>query len=156
MANSKIKTRILLRNDTLANWNKSTLGLAKGEVAIATDADGSVAEIRVGTGLSGCTWENALKLTVASGQVTGLKEYRTNYKESNKWDLQVRGIGENDSAWETVSTIDMSAISNYALSADVTKAITDAKSGLVSKTEFQTLSTEIGLDKANKNNKVVT
>lgn len=154
MANSKIKTRILLRNDTLENWGKSTLGLAKGEVAIATDATGSVAEIRVGTGSS--TWAQALKLTVASGQVTGLKEYRTTYNKPNKWDLQAKGIGEADSAWETISTIDMSAISNYALSADVTKAIEDVKSGLVSKTEFQTLSAEIGLDEADENNKVVT
>lgn len=154
MANSKIKTRILLRNDTLENWGQSTLGLAKGEVAIATDATGNVAEIRVGTGSS--TWAQALKLTVASSQVTGLKEYRTNSNELNKWDLQARGIGEDDSAWKTVTTIDMSAISNYALSTDVTKAIDDAKSDLVSKTEFQTLSAEIGLDKADKNNKVVT
>lgn len=64
MANSKIKTRILLRNDTLANWEKSALTLAKGEVAIATAADGKVAEIRVGTGSS--TWAQALKLTVTS------------------------------------------------------------------------------------------
>lgn len=154
MANSKIKTRILLRNDTLENWGQSTLGLAKGEVAIATDATGNVAEIRVGTGSS--TWAQALKLTVASSQVTGLKEYRTNSNGLNKWDLQARGIGEDDSAWKTVTTIDMSAISNYALSTDVTKAINDAKSDLVSKTEFQTLSAEIGLDKADKNNKVVT
>lgn len=154
MANSKIKTRILLRNDTLENWGQSTLGLAKGEVAIATDATGNVAEIRVGTGSS--TWAQALKLTVASSQVTGLKEYRTNSNGLNKWNLQARGIGEDDSAWKTVTTIDMSAISNYALSTDVTKAIDDAKSDLVSKTEFQTLSAEIGLDKADKNNKVVT
>lgn len=155
MANSKIKTRILLRNDTLANWEKSALTLAKGEVAIATGADGKVAEIRVGTGSS--TWAQALKLTVASDQVTGLKEYRTAADGKNKWNLQVKGIGEADTAWSTVSTIDMTALSAYALSADVTKAVgnalteakgyTDTEAGkLVSKADFNTLSTAIGLD----------
>lgn len=165
MANSKIKTRILLRNDTLANWEKSALTLAKGEVAIATGADGKVAEIRVGTGSS--TWAQALKLTVASDQVTGLKEYRTAADGKNKWNLQVKGIGEADTAWSTVSTIDMTALSAYALSADVTKAVgnalteakgyTDTEAGkLVSKADFNTLSTAIGLDQASSANKVVT
>lgn len=39
MANEKIlNTRVLLKTDTLANWNSSTLGLKKGEIAIATVA----------------------------------------------------------------------------------------------------------------------
>ena len=67
MANTTIKTRILLRNDTLANWESnassgSPLILAKGEVAIATGLDGNLAEVRVGTGSS--SWTNALKIAV--------------------------------------------------------------------------------------------
>lgn len=57
-----INTRILLRNDTLANWTSSTLILGKGEVAIATLDGGKLAEVRVGTGSS--TWTNSLKLNV--------------------------------------------------------------------------------------------
>lgn len=46
MADKTIKTRILLKIDTLENWQKSTLGLKKGEVAFAT------ASASVGTGLA--------------------------------------------------------------------------------------------------------
>lgn len=38
MAEKKLNTRILLKTDTLENWEKSTLGLKKGELAIATVA----------------------------------------------------------------------------------------------------------------------
>ena len=60
--NDTLKTRILLRNDTLANWESSNLVLGKGEVAIATLAGGELAEVRVGTGSS--TWATSLKLNV--------------------------------------------------------------------------------------------
>lgn len=46
MADKTIKTRILLKVDTLEDWQKSTLGLKKGEVAFAT------ASATTGTGLS--------------------------------------------------------------------------------------------------------
>lgn len=42
----KFNTRLGLKVDTLANWNSSTIGLLKGEIAIATVAAGA------GTGLS--------------------------------------------------------------------------------------------------------
>lgn len=68
--NDTLKTRILLRNDTLANWESSSLVLGKGEVAIATLAGGELAEVRVGTGSS--TWATSLKLNVNIDQVSGL------------------------------------------------------------------------------------
>ena len=71
MANTTIKTKILLRNDTLANWQTSELSLGKGEVAIATLGDG-LAEVRVGTGTS--TWADSLKLNVSPEQISGLVE----------------------------------------------------------------------------------
>ena len=47
MANEKVlNTRVLMKVDTLANWNSSTLPLKKGELAFATVAAGA------GTGLS--------------------------------------------------------------------------------------------------------
>ena len=62
MATIKHKTKILLRNDTLANWKKSTLILEKGEVAFATDT----ADYRVGVGGSNSVWSKlpAMKTAV--------------------------------------------------------------------------------------------
>jgi len=54
MANtSNIKTRIILRNDELSNWNTSDLVLNQGEIALARREDGSY-EMRIGNG--GKTW----------------------------------------------------------------------------------------------------
>lgn len=66
-----IKTRILLRNDTLANWGTSNLVLGKGEMAIAT-LDGNFVEVRVGDGTH--TWADSYKLKVDASQISGLVE----------------------------------------------------------------------------------
>ena len=60
--NDTLKTRILLRNDTLAQWEDSSLVLGKGEIAIATGITGGLAEVRVGTGSS--TWATSEKLKI--------------------------------------------------------------------------------------------
>lgn len=93
MANTTIQTRILLRNDTLANWENavSPVTLGKGEVAIAT-LDGSLAEVRVG---NNTTWANSLKLNIGTDQVSGLsdlinssaKEYKAVSVDTNSWKL---------------------------------------------------------------------
>lgn len=49
MANTTIKTRVLLRNDELSNWAESTLVLGAGEIALARRTDGSY-EMRIGKG----------------------------------------------------------------------------------------------------------
>ena len=49
MANTTIKTRVLLRNDELSNWIESTLALGAGEIALARRPDGSY-EMRIGKG----------------------------------------------------------------------------------------------------------
>ena len=49
MANTTIKTRVLLRNDELSNWAESTLVLGAGEIALARRIDGSY-EMRIGKG----------------------------------------------------------------------------------------------------------
>ena len=67
-----LQTRILLRNDTLANWGSSTLTLGKGEVAIATGLDGNLVEVRVGNGTT--TWSGAAKLAVDASQISGIVE----------------------------------------------------------------------------------
>lgn len=43
-----IKTKILLRNDELSNWEGSTLSLENGEVAFARRPDGTY-EMRIGS-----------------------------------------------------------------------------------------------------------
>jgi hypothetical protein len=49
---AKIKNaKIVLRNDTIANWEESTLILAKGEPAISFDEEG-VAKLKIGDGKS--------------------------------------------------------------------------------------------------------
>lgn len=53
MANSTIKTRILLRNDEITAWEGSDLVLGAGEIALGRRSDGSY-EMRVGDGTK--TW----------------------------------------------------------------------------------------------------
>jgi len=51
MAETKtISTRIILRNDTLANWNASDKVLLKGEAALARMPDSNNFQLRIGTG----------------------------------------------------------------------------------------------------------
>ena len=176
MANTTIKTRILLRNDTLANWNKSTLVLAKGEVAIATGLDGNLAEVRVGTGSS--TWATSLKLNVNADQISGLvdtikgtaKKYQVvaNGKGGNSWKLQEAAL--SGGAWTDVSTftVDFSAINDQitALTSNVNNiktalaatktTLNTVSSDYLKASVFGTLSNEIGLSAANASNQVVT
>lgn len=176
--NDTLKTRILLRNDTLANWESSNLVLGKGEVAIATLAGGELAEVRVGTGSS--TWATALKLNVNADQISGLvdviegtaKKYQVvaNGEGGNSWKLQEAAL--SGGAWSDVAgstwTVDFSAINDAidALTADVNGIKTDlagAKAALntvssdyVKATDFAALSNEIGLSAASASNPVVT
>ncbi len=176
--NDTLKTRILLRNDTLANWESSNLVLGKGEVAIATLAGGELAEVRVGTGSS--TWATALKLNVNADQISGLvdviegtaKKYQVvaNGEGGNSWKLQEAALSGGD--WSDVAgstwTVDFSAINDAidALTADVDSIKTDlagAKAALntvssdyVKATDFAALSNEIGLSAASASNPVVT
>ena len=64
MADNTIKTKILLACDTLANWTGSTRVLSKGEIALAITTDNKV-QIRVGHGVSGCTFANALPIDIS-------------------------------------------------------------------------------------------
>lgn len=177
MANTTIKTRILLRNDTLANWTTSELVLAKGEVAIATVGD-NLAEVRVGTGSS--TWATSLKLNVDASQVSGIvdlikgtsKQYKVvaNGEGGNSWKLQEAALSGGD--WTDVAgsewSVDFSEINNQitALTSDVDSIKTDlaetkttlntVSSDYVKATDFAALSGEIGLSAASASNQVVT
>ena len=177
MANTTIKTRILLRNDTLANWTNSDLVLAKGEVAIATVGE-NLAEVRVGTGSS--TWASSLKLNVDVSQVSGIvdlirgtsKQYKVvaNGEGGNSWKLQEAALSGD--SWTDVAgsewSVDFSAINSQitALTSDVNNIKTDlaetkttlntVSSDYVKATDFAALSNEIGLSAANASNQVVT
>ena len=174
--NDTLKTRILLRNDTLANWNTSTLVLGKGEIAIATGLDGNLAEVRVGNGTT--TWSGAAKLAIDVSQISGIveliqgtsKKYQVvaNGEGGNSWKLQEAAL--SGGAWTDVSTftVDFSAINNQitALTSDVDSIKTDlagAKTALntvssdyIKATVFSALSNEIGLSAASASNQVVT
>lgn len=54
MANSTIKTRILLRNDELSAWENSELVLGAGEIALARRSNDGGYEMRIGDGTK--TW----------------------------------------------------------------------------------------------------
>lgn len=181
MANTTIKTRIMLRNDTLEHWLSSgSVELAKGEVAIATLPGGELAEVRIGTGSS--TYADSLKLNIGTDQVSGLtdlisslvgegaKEYKVISTDTNSWKLQQKALSGGD--WSDVEdsswTVDFSAINDEidGLTADVdylsgviddTRATLDAvSSDYLKASDFSALSNEIGLSAATSSNKVVT
>ena len=183
---AEIKTRILLRNDTLANWEAaSSVTLKKGEVGIAM-LDGALAELRVG---NNTTWANSKKLRVEAGQISGLidtintqinslaYEYQLTAgtgDDLNKWFLEKRHLSGGN--WEQVSTVDLTQLTGYALSTDVdalvasvsaetltsANAYTDDAIDALSITnymltaDFSALSNEIGLSAASASNPVVT
>lgn len=177
MANTTIKTRILLRNDTLANWTNSDLVLAKGEVAIATVGE-NLAEVRIGTGSS--TWASSLKLNVDASQVSGIvdlirgtsKQYKVvaNGEGGNSWKLQEAAL--SGGAWTDVAgsewSVDFSAINDQitALTSDVNTIKTDlsetkttlntVSSDYLKASDFRSISADIGLDAASSTNKVAT
>lgn len=176
--NDTLKTRILLRNDTLANWEGSNLVLGKGEVAIATLTGGELAEVRVGTGSS--TWAKALKLNVNADQISGLvetiqgtaKKYQVvaNGEGGNSWKLQEAALSGGD--WSDVTgstwTVDFSAITTAidGLTANVSylsgqidatnATLNTVSSDYLKATDFATLSNDTGLSAASASNPVVT
>ena len=58
------KAKIVLRNDTIINWEESTLILAKGEPAVGFDEEGA-AKLKIGDGES--TWSE-LPYVAANGE----------------------------------------------------------------------------------------
>lgn len=196
--NDTLKTRILLRNDTLSNWEGSHLKLGKGEIAIATGITGGLAEVRVGTGTS--TWATSEKLKIDTAQVSGLtelieslvgngaKKYKVvaNGADGNSWKLQEAPLSATDNEWVDVTgstawTVDFSGLSYNGGSFGATKFVTKVTEadGVVSaeyaqpaisdinglqtaldakldETTFLTISRDIGLSAASKNNPVAT
>ena len=127
---AEIKTRILLRNDTLANWEAAgSVTLKKGEIGIAMLDGGTLAELRVGDNTS---WTTSRKLRVEASQISGLIETINNQinglaqeyqliagtdTDANKWFLQYRPLSGGE--WSTKSTLDLTQLTGYALSTDV-------------------------------------
>lgn len=98
MATNQVKTRIVLRNDELANWEKSAKTLLSGEVALARTTNGKV-EVRVGNGK---TYSEALPLQISANQVVGLEGElaslsSTHYEVGSLADLQAKtGLNAGD------------------------------------------------------------
>ena len=177
MAN-KIKTRILLRNDTLANWQaNNSVALGKGEIAIA-DLGSNKFEVRVGGGNT--SWANSLQLNVNAANISGLIEtiqgtagkYRIVQDGTNaKWTLQTCPISATgDAEWTDVNVAidledrlsgieeDISTLQNDLTSAvsELSGAIDSLSDVYLTQSDFATISTTIGLDAASATNKVVT
>lgn len=68
-----IKTRLQLKHDTLANWEKSELQLAPGEVAFAQLEDGSF-QMRVGVGDKKWSELSASPIKWSADQINGLTD----------------------------------------------------------------------------------
>ena len=137
MAN--VQTRIILRNDTLANWQSdSSLNLLTGEMAIATLPNG-LAEIRIG---QGGKWDTARKIYVAADQISGIvdtiKGNTNKYQvvavdgQPNSWKLQSAPLSAADDEWSDVTgstwSIDFDGLSNtisttYATKQELSDAI---------------------------------
>lgn len=136
---SNVKTRIILRNDTLANWEaENSLSLLNGEMAIAVLQNG-LAEIRIG---NGGKWDTARKIQVDAAQISGIIDtIRGNTKkyqvvavdgQSNSWKLQEAPLSAADNEWADVTgstwSIDLDGLSNtisttYATKQELSDAI---------------------------------
>lgn len=98
MATNQVKTRIVLRNDELANWEKSAKTLLSGEVALARTTNGKV-EVRVGNGK---TYSEALPLQISANNVVGLEGElaslsSTHYEVGSLADLEAKtGLNAGD------------------------------------------------------------
>ena len=140
MAENVIKSRIMLKYDTLGNWTSSTLVLKQGEMAIAevpSNASSSgltppAIGIKVGDGtktFSQLGWIQAVagdvyawakaatKPTYDASEITGLSSYNTSYRittgtgaNANKYFLESQTAGSN--TWTTVSTVDLNSITD--------------------------------------------
>lgn len=108
MATNQVKTRIVLRNDELANWEKSAKTLLSGEVALARTTNGKV-EVRVGNGK---TYSEALPLQISANQVVGLEGElaslsSTHYEVGSLADLEAKtGLNAGDTGVVKVQIAD--------------------------------------------------
>lgn len=91
---STISTRILLKNDTLANWQKSSLQLKKGEVALALSGDQYL--IKIGDGTR--TWSQLpgwSNVSLSTTNVMGLKDFVAQNSQNTDYALSTIGTGAN-------------------------------------------------------------
>lgn len=127
MANEKIlNTRILMKTDTLENWNNSTLGLKKGELAFATVA------ATAGNGLA----EPVVMVKIGEDGVKTFKDLPWNFyaKASDV-------IAEAKSA-DTLETFVKNVIANAGIASDETMQAL-AERVTAAEGEIDTLQTEM-------------
>ena len=116
MADNTIKTVIKLRNDTLANWETSTVKIRQGEVALAlhTEDGGSWYEMRIGVPTAndvGKTWNelSSSKVKIPHTEVidwnSSIYEYRLNETVSNGIStIQLEKKTLDGTTWTSVGT----------------------------------------------------
>ena len=91
---STISTRILLKNDTLAKWQSSSLQLKKGEVALALSGDQYL--IKIGDGTK--TWSQLpgwSNVSLSTTNVMGLKDFVAQNSQNTDYALSTIGSGAN-------------------------------------------------------------
>lgn len=187
MANKTINTRLILRNDSLANWTNSTVKLLKGEVALAKISDeNNNYEVRVGVGDK--TWSElgSSNIVVPASAISNLvstiqsNETNTTYQivadtlkdgeTGHAFKLQSKEKGADtwtdvDGSRFVVPAFDTTDIDTKittlstdlgTLSSDVGTFKTNVESTYLKSADFASLSTDIGLDRANSGNKVAT
>ena len=113
---STISTRILLKNDTLANWQSSRLLLKKGEVALALSGDQYLIKIGDGTkiwaDLPG--WSN---VSLSTTNVMGLKDFVAQNSQNTDYALSTIGSGA-DAVVKLVVRDNSAASPSWAVVAD--------------------------------------
>lgn len=119
--------QILIRNDTLANWNASTVVLGKGEVAVAL-ADGSSVPnpvIRVGDGTK--TWS---QLTNAGAVITEATPYtqQDGGKDRNHGAINVNG--------KNLQTFELTVADTSIIGAVLSTAVNDQGYATISDTQL--------------------
>lgn len=118
--------QILTRNDTLANWNNSTVILGKGEIAVAL-ADGSTVKnpiIRVGDGTK--TWS---QLTNAGAVITEATAYTAENggKDRNHGAINVNGANIQTFELTVADTSIIGAVLSTAVDANGYATISGAQ-----------------------------
>lgn len=91
MANTSTKTRIILKNDDLSNWQGSNLSLHAGEIALALREDGSY-EMKIGTGDKTWSQLTGTNFVISADQVLGLQQSIAELSTSHYEVTSIAGI----------------------------------------------------------------
>lgn len=153
-----IKTRIYLRNDELSSWNESTVQLKNGEVALAR-LSGELSdkyEIRIGVGDK--TWNqlSSSSLILPIENISGLSDAIENAINGLSIEPFDVGAGKTILSIGQVNGKIQVEATDISIAQSQVGGLSESLGAKLDKTEFSTLSNEIGLSSASSSNPVVT